>query len=47
MMTFNGGMERTKNQWKDLLQQAGLAVVRIWPPPQEGADGMVEAMLED
>ncbi|KAJ2991110.1 hypothetical protein NUW58_g2639 [Xylaria curta] len=46
MMVFNGGMERTKIQWEDLMRKAGLKVTRIWHSPQEGADGIVEVMVE-
>ncbi|KAK5632317.1 hypothetical protein RRF57_008031 [Xylaria bambusicola] len=46
MMIFNGGMERTKSQWEDLMRRAGLKVTRIWNSPQEGADGIVEVMVE-
>ncbi|KAM5441451.1 hypothetical protein MferCBS31731_003522 [Microsporum ferrugineum] len=44
MMAFNGGMERTKEQWTVLLEKAGLKVVQFWDPAEEGGDGIVEAM---
>ncbi|KAI1307476.1 putative O-methyltransferase [Xylaria venustula] len=47
MMAFNSGMERTKRQWEELLNKAGLKVVRFWDPPQDDADGIVEAMLAE
>ncbi|KAI1386837.1 putative O-methyltransferase [Hypoxylon trugodes] len=47
MMAFNSGMERTQRQWKELLEEAGLEVVKFWLPPQEDADGIVEAMLKE
>ncbi|CAJ2504618.1 Uu.00g120120.m01.CDS01 [Anthostomella pinea] len=47
MMAFNAGMERTENQWRSLLEKAGLTVVKVWPPLQEDADGIVEAMLQE
>ncbi|KAI1417113.1 putative O-methyltransferase [Hypoxylon sp. FL1857] len=47
MMAFNAGMERTERQWKQLLEEAGLTVVKIWLPPQDDADGIVEAILEE
>ncbi|KAI0839341.1 sterigmatocystin 8-O-methyltransferase [Hypoxylon sp. FL0890] len=47
MMAFNAGMERTERQWEELLNQAGLEVVKFWPPLQEDADGIVEAMLKE
>ncbi|KAI1139528.1 sterigmatocystin 8-O-methyltransferase [Hypoxylon sp. FL0543] len=46
MMAFNAGMERTERQWEELLGRAGLEVVKFWLPPQEDADGIVEAMLK-
>ncbi|KAF3484260.1 uncharacterized protein GIQ15_03584 [Arthroderma uncinatum] len=44
MMAFNGGMERTRQQWSTLLEKAGLKVVEFWDPVDEGGDGIVEAM---
>ena len=44
MMNF-GGMERTENQWKELLRRAGLKPVRFWQSPGFG-EGIVEAELE-
>lgn len=46
MMAFNSGMERTANQWRELLESVGLRVVRIWEPVEEGADGIIEAMRD-
>ncbi len=45
MMAFNAGMERTERQWTELLDKAGFEVVKFWPPVQEDADGIVEAVL--
>ncbi|PLB55726.1 S-adenosyl-L-methionine-dependent methyltransferase [Aspergillus steynii IBT 23096] len=45
MMAFNGGMERTREQWRALLERAGLTVVGFWDPVDEGGDGIVEAMV--
>ncbi|PGG99634.1 hypothetical protein GX51_06189 [Blastomyces parvus] len=44
MMAFNSGMERTAQQWRELLERAGLTVVKFWEPIDEGGDGIVEAM---
>ncbi|KAL4800935.1 o-methyltransferase [Aspergillus venezuelensis] len=44
MMAFNGGMERTRQQWRGLLEKAGLQVVEFWDPVDEGGDGIVEAV---
>ena len=45
MMAFNAGMERTEKQWRVLLENAGLRVIKVWEP-LEDADGIVEAVLE-
>jgi hypothetical protein len=45
MMAFNGGMERTGRQWKELLDEAGFEILKIWVPPEDDADGIVEAMV--
>jgi hypothetical protein len=47
MMCFNAGMERTERQWKALLASVGLEVIKVWPPPEEGAGGIVEAMVKE
>ncbi|KAI0389268.1 S-adenosyl-L-methionine-dependent methyltransferase [Xylariaceae sp. FL0594] len=47
MMAFNGGMERTETQWRDLMERAGLKVDRFWNPPQEDGDGIVEVVREE
>ena len=47
MMAFNAGMERTERQWRDLLQKGGFEVVQFWPPIQEDADGIVEAVVKE
>lgn len=47
MMAFNAGMERTEQQWKDLLQKAGLVVVKVWSPLQEDGDAIIEAVLAE
>jgi hypothetical protein len=41
MMTFNGGMERSKTQWKRLLEDVGFCNIRIWEHFDH--DGIVEA----
>ncbi|KAI0405306.1 sterigmatocystin 8-O-methyltransferase [Xylaria palmicola] len=47
MTCFNAGMERTARRWGALLGNVGLRVTKIWPPPEEGAGGIVEAVLKD
>lgn len=46
MMAFNAGMERTETQWRQLLEKAGFEVIKAWPPPEAGADGIIEAVLK-
>lgn len=43
MMAFSGGMERTKSQWRTLLETAGFQIVEFWEPAGEG-DGIIEAV---
>ncbi|KAI1753318.1 putative O-methyltransferase [Xylaria castorea] len=45
MMCFNGGKERTAQQWQQLLETAGLEVVEIWPGPEGTAAGLIEAIV--
>lgn len=45
MMTFNSGMERSRKQWRLLLETAGFEVVKFWIPDDD-ADGIVEAILK-
>ncbi|KAI0546328.1 sterigmatocystin 8-O-methyltransferase [Xylaria curta] len=47
MMCFNAGMERTARQWEALLDRVGLKVIKVWTPPEEGAGGIVEAVLKE
>lgn len=47
MMAFNAGMERTERQYEALLGKAGFKVLRFWPAPEQGADGIVEATVMD
>ena len=41
MMTFNGGMERSKAQWSKLLEEAGFVNITFWEHFDH--DGIVEA----
>lgn len=46
MMAFNSGMERTAEQWTELLDKASFDVVKVWTPEgDEDADGIVEAVV--
>ncbi len=47
MMAFNSGMERTERQWRELLESAGFKVLDVWPPLEEDADGILEAVLNE
>ncbi|KAI0411727.1 sterigmatocystin 8-O-methyltransferase [Xylaria grammica] len=47
MMFLSGGMERTARQWKELLGRVGLEVTKVWAPPEDGADGIVEAIVKE
>jgi hypothetical protein len=41
MMTFNGGMERSKSQWAELLGKAGFCNIKLWEHFDH--DGIIEA----
>ncbi|KAI1660054.1 putative O-methyltransferase [Daldinia decipiens] len=47
VMCFNAGMERTERQWRALLETAGFEVVKVWPSPEVGGNGMVEAIVKE
>ncbi|KAI1770223.1 putative O-methyltransferase [Hypoxylon cercidicola] len=47
MMAFNSGMERTERQWRELLESASFEVLKVWPPLEEDADGIIEAVLKE
>ncbi|KAF1948224.1 O-methyltransferase [Byssothecium circinans] len=42
MMAMHAAQERTETQWKELLNKAGLKVIRFWIPPG-GGEGVIEA----
>ncbi|PMB69406.1 Demethylsterigmatocystin 6-O-methyltransferase [Beauveria bassiana] len=44
VMSFSGGMERSKSQWVALLSKAGFDVVKFWQT-NPNADGIVEAVV--
>ncbi|MCJ1311254.1 hypothetical protein MMC25_004925 [Agyrium rufum] len=46
MMTLFSGMERTETQWKELLDSAGLKVVKFWGIGKD-TEGLIEAVLKD
>lgn len=46
MMFWHTGMERSEDQWQDLLSSEGLKIIKIWNSP--GGDGaVIEAMLDE
>jgi fumagillin biosynthesis methyltransferase len=42
MMRYSG-MNRKESQWRELLQDVGLQIVKIWPPGYH--DSIIEATL--
>ena len=46
MMSFSSGMERSRTQWRRLLERAGFEVVGFWVQ-NEDADGVVEAIIAE
>lgn len=47
MMGMHAGMERTRTQWKKLLEGEGFRIVKFWIPSGGNGEGIVEAELED
>ena len=45
MMCLMGGMERTRQQWHDLLDSVGLKIADIYEL-EEGGEGVIEATLD-
>lgn len=46
MMGLHAGMERSEKQWRALLEEAGLEVVRIWGEGKgRGGEAVIEARL--
>ena len=44
MLFLHSGSQRSAREWRDLVDHAGLKVVKLWYPPGEG-DGVVEVEL--
>jgi hypothetical protein len=47
MLLLNGGRERTEEEYRDLLEQAGFAVNEVWystAPPQAPAESLLEVV---
>ena len=47
MMGMHAGMERTRAQWKKLLEGEGFRIVKFWMAPGGDGEGIVEAELND
>ncbi|KAL8846669.1 MAG: hypothetical protein Q9221_008255 [Calogaya cf. arnoldii] len=45
MMGLHAGMERSEKQWRNLLDSAGLQVVKLWQDIK-GGEGVIEATLK-
>lgn len=45
MMTLCGTQERTEEQWRDLLAEAGLKVAGVYYPEDGESEGVIEAEL--
>jgi hypothetical protein len=43
MMSFGGGMERTKRQHQDYIEKAGLRISGIWIPDDNVSECVIEA----
>ena len=46
MMFWHTGMERSEDQWHDLLNSEGLKITKIWNNPN-GDGAVIEAMLDE
>ena len=47
MMGMHAGMERTRAQWKKLLEGEGFSIVQFWMSPGGDGEGIVEVELKD
>ena len=46
MMGMHAGMERTRAQWKRLLEGEGFKIVKFWMAPEMNMEGIIEAELK-
>ena len=46
-MSVYAGMERTEQQWQDLLKNAGLRIEKIWRPDDAVSECLIEAIMVD
>lgn len=42
MLFIHSGAQRNQHEWEDVVESAGLEVVRFWRPPHGEGDGVVE-----
>ena len=47
MMAVYAGMERTEEQWRGLLRQAGFQIEHIWKPEDEVSESIIEAVVSN
>ncbi len=45
MMGGLAALERSEQQWRELLEGTGVEIARFWFPPGGSIDGVVEVML--
>ena len=43
MMTLCATLERTKEQWQELLADAGLRIINVYDAPDGISEGLIEA----
>ncbi|KAL9070776.1 MAG: hypothetical protein Q9157_005701 [Trypethelium eluteriae] len=46
MLTLHSGMQRSKKQWRNLIERAELRIEKFWMPPKDG-DGIVQVIRDD
>jgi len=47
MMSVLGAIERTEQQWCELLERSGLRVVKIWRPNDDVSECLIEAAVKE
>ncbi len=45
MMALLSGKERSETQWRELLDKAGLAIVKIWSTDRD-SESIIEAVIK-
>jgi len=45
MMSLCAGIERSEKQWRELIDSAGLKIVKFWRT--EGVEAVIETMLKE